>query len=64
LPPAPPQNDLQLQKEKARRKAGIAARQEEELAARDRAADEAGQRVRGLQRDLERANEDAGAGGV
>lgn len=55
-----PQNELQLHKEKVRRKAAIVARQEEELAARDAAADEAGQRARGLQRDLERATEDAG----
>jgi hypothetical protein len=55
------QTDLQLQREKVRRKAAIVGRQEEELAVRDRAAEEAGQRARGLQRDLERATEDAGA---
>ena len=60
LPPPPAQNELQLQKEKIRRKAAIVARQEEELAARDAAADEERQRARGLQRDLERATEDAG----
>lgn len=54
------QNELQLQKEKVRRKAAIVARQEEELAARDAAADEEQQRARGLQRELERATEDAG----
>ena len=59
LPPAP-QNDLQLQREKVRRKAAIVGRQEEELAARDAAADEAQQRARTLQRDLERATEDTG----
>ncbi|EFN57105.1 hypothetical protein CHLNCDRAFT_143927 [Chlorella variabilis] len=53
--------DLQAQRDKVRRKAAIVARQEEELAARDRAADEAGQRCRGLQRELERATEDAEA---
>ncbi len=63
LPPLV-QNELQLQKEKVKRKAAIVARQEEELAARDAAADEALQRARGLQRDLERATEDAGVGGL
>ena len=60
-PLRPPQADLQVQREKVRRKAAIVARQEEELTARDRAADEAQQRARGLQRELERAAEDAGA---
>jgi hypothetical protein len=58
--PALSQNDLQLQREKVRRKAAIVGRQEEELAARDKAAEEAAQRLRSLHRDLERATDDAG----
>lgn len=58
-----PQSELQLQKEEVRRKAGIVAQQEEELGARDRSADEAGQRTQGLQRDLVRASDDAGVHG-
>ncbi|KAL4419535.1 hypothetical protein ABPG77_005766 [Micractinium sp. CCAP 211/92] len=54
-------NDLALAREKARRKAAIVGRQEEELAARDRERDEAAGRARGLAADLERALADAEA---
>ncbi len=47
-----------------RRKAAIVARQEDELAARDKEADEAGQRTRDLQRELERTTKDAGEAGT
>ena len=56
------QNDLAREREKVRRKAAIIGRQEEELAARERAAEDSAARARELQRELERASADAGEG--
>ncbi|PSC69139.1 spindle assembly abnormal 6-like protein [Micractinium conductrix] len=52
-------NDLAREREKVRRKAAIIGRQEEELAARERAAEDSAARARELQRELERASADA-----
>ena len=52
--------DLQTVREKLRRKASVMSKQEEELAARDKAADDAVQSVRSLRRELEHSKEDAG----
>lgn len=51
--------DLQTSREKVRRKSAIMSRQEEELASRDKAADEAAQTMRNLRRELEHSKEDA-----
>ncbi len=52
------QNDLRMAKEKGRRRQAIIARQEEELAVRDRAGEAASAEHTQLQRQLERAQAD------
>ena len=54
----PVQNDLRMAKEKGRRRQAIIARQEEELAMRERAGEAASAEQAQLQRQLERAQAD------
>ena len=55
------QAELQLAKEKLRRKSVVLARQEEEIAARGKALDTAGVEVQALQHALTLAQQDADA---